>query len=682
MKTIKVKPYNNNKIIEAIKLDGNVSDWNGPLQRRIIDALRLAKECRAAAQIARNNGADEDADWLERRAEDYEQAAANWNQDTFGGESDGKSEAGEENKAGGESEGNDEENAAEKAAIAAQNSANRAKANAEAAEQAAEEAQAEADEADSDGDSEKANEAKRKAESAKEAAQRAQEAADAAQQAADEAKEAAEKGDAESAAEAASEAKAAEAAARKAANEAMGVDEKSQGGEDDSRGEDESESEGENGKSKGNESDGEASGESEGESDGENEDSAESESDGDGEDNADEDDEGGDKGEKPEKQQKPNKPKQSKNQGKQGKQNGGEQSQSDSSDGADGDSEDDDPVKDPFADDEDIPQLPTGGMSNGKEPRDPTIDDLIKHLSELSGEAKRGAIDGLKDLLGKKTESLGEAFSKSIREFDDAEWDDLNDETIERIERVKKLDVIDKDEQERRKAKFKGWSGNQVSRQELSDEENQNIQRDTLARRARETELNKYKNLKTLDDFKLDFEACIKDQVTQVLQAYQSYDEINPEYEGEDVIVKADLERILPSKDIPTIAVFFDRSSSWDAHHLKKGEQAIATVKQKYVDTGMCKMDLYYFDDRVHNHLWQVNGGTTEAWPYIIDTIKKGDYKNVVIMSDSDIERQNNHGESYTVLGCVWWIWKNGSRADRCTQELVGMRHNFECEFN
>ena len=51
-------------------------------------------------------------------------------------------------------------------------------------------------------------------------------------------------------------------------------------------------------------------------------------------------------------------------------------------------------------------------------------------------------------------------------------------------------------------------------------------------------------------------------------------------------------------------------------------------------------------------------------------------------MSDSDIERQNNHGESYIVEGCVWWIWKSGDRANLCTKELRGMQHNFECEFH
>ena len=94
-------------------------------------------------------------------------------------------------------------------------------------------------------------------------------------------------------------------------------------------------------------------------------------------------------------------------------------------------------------------------------------------------------------------------------------------------------------------------------------------------------------------------------------------------------------------------------------------------------------MDLYYFGDRVVlDDASAYVGGGTSAWPYIIQTIKEFDYKNVLIMSDDDIGVQNNKGESYTVLGCVWWLWCYGNRAPKCTQELVGMKHNWEGEID
>ena len=97
-----------------------------------------------------------------------------------------------------------------------------------------------------------------------------------------------------------------------------------------------------------------------------------------------------------------------------------------------------------------------------------------------------------------------------------------------------------------------------------------------------------------IKDFELDFEGCIRDQVELVSQDYLTYDEINPEYELEDIIMKAEVPRMIPDEAIPTIAVFFDKSGSCvDA--IPTLNNAIATVKKKYVDTGMCKLDLYYF---------------------------------------------------------------------------------------
>lgn len=68
-----------------------------------------------------------------------------------------------------------------------------------------------------------------------------------------------------------------------------------------------------------------------------------------------------------------------------------------------------------------MPRMSSKGRE-GQDPRDPTIDEIIKQLSKLNGEAKRGVVDGLTDLVKKnKNESLAEAFSKGIREFSDEE---------------------------------------------------------------------------------------------------------------------------------------------------------------------------------------------------------------------------------------------------------------------
>ena len=729
MKTIRVKSYNKliEKIIneDSIRLDGNTSDYKGKLKKRITDAIRLAKECKIAAKKARDDGNVADAEWLEKRAEDYETAAKTWNQDALDAEEDNSADS--KDKEPSQSEvAQDAANAAKRAARDAQDAANDAQNNAKKLADAghdASAAQAAADKAQ-----EKANEAKKAAEEAQEhadeaskaeavgdkdkakaEAKAAEDAQNKAEQAASEANEAAEAANQKSASERAQDAaEAAEEAAKNAQTKAAAAQKKADDLKAEGKDASEAQAEADKAKEKADQAnkaaeetkdhaekaekaeksgdtetanseadkaeataddakqaanslsdDGEGgSSDSGDDSDSEGGSSSDSYNDSDSDGSSDSDNDSGDDSD----------------------------SDDDSDDNSDADSDDDEnqsdntPVKDIFADDEDIPSMPSKGRE-GQDPRDPTIDEIVKQLSKLEGEARRGAIAGLTDLVKKnKNESLAEAFSKGIREFSDEEWDDLNNETIDKINKIKQITTID--DVEGRKAKVKSWADNQVSRQELSDEESQNAQHDILQRRAKEQELDKYNNLSGIKDFELDFEGCIRDQVEMVMQDYLTYDEINPEYELEDVIMKTEVQRMIPDEAIPTIAVFFDKSGSCK-YAIPTLNNAIATVKKKYVDTGMCKLDLYYFGDRVaYNDANAYVGGSTEAWPHIIETIKQGDYNNVIVMSDDDIENQNNHGESYTVTGCVWWLWVNGIRADKCVKELRGMQHNFECEIS
>ena len=673
MKSIKVKAYNKlmeNIITEdSIKLDGETGDFKGKLKKRIIDAVRLAKECRAAAKLARDNGDDESAEWLEKRAEDYEQAARNWNQDVL----DDDSEVG-----GGGSEDNTETaNKQSSPTERANNAAKAAQQAADNAQEAADAAQKTADDLAAEGKDN--SEAQAKADKAKAKAQEAQQAADEAKQHAEAAEKAEKAGDTEKAEEEADAAEAAESAAEEAASDAHKAangeptsDEDSSDSDDLDTGDAEDTNADGGSKSSGEDSDADTRSSSESDSDSDSDaDSDDSESDDSDADDSEDDQSNKSKG----KSGKNSKDKSDSSSGESDNEDGDEDSDEDEEES----DSDDAPIKDIFADEEDIPQMPSPGQM-GQEPRDPTVDEIIKQLGKLEGEAKRGAIDGLTDLLNKKTESLSEAFKKGIREFSDEEWDDLNDETIDRIEKVKKIDTIDN--VDNIKATFKGWSENEVSRQELADEENQNIQKDILAKRAKEKEAERYSNLESLHDFELDFEACIRDQVDLVMQEYQSYDEINPEYELEDTIMKADIQRMIPDEAIPTVAVFFDQSGSWGASDVQKGQRAIATVKQKYVDTGLCVLDIYYFGDHVvTNPNDSRKGGGTTAWPEIVKTIASHDYKNVVIMTDDDMNAWNNHGESYTVEGCVWWLWRQGRRAPILPKQVRGMQHNFECQF-
>lgn len=338
------------------------------------------------------------------------------------------------------------------------------------------------------------------------------------------------------------------------------------------------------------------------------------------------------------------------------------------------------PVKDPFANEEDIPQFPMGGQG-GQQPQDATIDDIIKQLKGLTGEAKKGAIAGLGDLIKNgrpKKESLTEA-TKGLREISDDEYNALINDTLDMIEKAKKVSYID--DLSKRKQRVSRWSQSPTVLKDLEIEDNVNTNKDYQAKKAREKEKEKYSHFATIEEFTINFYNAIKDQVEMVRQEYQSYDEINPEYEDEDIIMKADLVKELPSEAIPTINVYFDQSGSWDESDIEVGKKAISTIK-KFEDNGEIKLNILYFANHVHRSAAHARAeGGTSAWEEILDNIQATGANNVVIMTDSDMDGQGYYSSQVRVDGCVWWIWRDDKSAQNCAKKLIGRQENFQCSF-
>ncbi len=366
-------------------------------------------------------------------------------------------------------------------------------------------------------------------------------------------------------------------------------------------------------------------------------------------------------------------------------------SNSGSSDGSDQDENnqddadsDDEPIKDPFADDEDIPQLNIGSP-NGKDPRDATVEDIIKQLKGLNGEAKRGAIDGLKDLLdNSKNESLTEAKlreARGLRDMSDDEFGDLVNDTIDMIEKAHPVSTVD--DMKERKARIASWANSRIARRDLDTETTADVKAEKQAVKARKKELDQYGHYMSLSQFEISFSEAIKNQVDEVLKEFQTYDEINTEYEDEGIIMKADIEKLDLDEAIPRICVYFDQSGSWNSADIETGKSVIATVKKKYVDTGLCKLDLWYFDDIVTNnaHDYRLGEGGTGAWREILKNIQATNADNVVILTDSDMQYSAINGPTIGVNGCVWFLWKRGINAPACVSHLIGAKGNYEASF-
>ena len=357
----------------------------------------------------------------------------------------------------------------------------------------------------------------------------------------------------------------------------------------------------------------------------------------------------------------------------------------DEEDESDEEETDDSPVNDPFADEEDIPDLNLGGGE--QEPRDATLKDIIKQLKGLSSEGKRGALAALQDIINSRkptTESLTEAV-KGVREMTDDEFGDYINSTYDLIDQVEALDYEDAEELKKKKAKVGQWSTDPKTLKELEDEDDVALEKDFRKEKAREKENTKYAKVGTLDEFKINFYNAIKHQVEMVIQEYQSYNEINAEYESEDVIMKADLTQEIPEEVIPVIDIYFDVSGSWDSEDIDIGKKAIATVKE-FEDAGEIKLNIFYFSNGVSNTFESTRalyGTGTHGWREVLKNIKATDAQNIMIMTDDDIEYLGSakQGPTCRVDGCVWFLWKNGLASPSCVAHLVGRQGNYQYAF-
>ena len=365
----------------------------------------------------------------------------------------------------------------------------------------------------------------------------------------------------------------------------------------------------------------------------------------------------------------------------------GEEDSNDEEDDSDEEETDDSPIKDPFADEEDIPDLNLGGGT--QEPRDATLKDIIKQLKGLPAESKRGAIAALQDIINSHkptTESLTEAV-KGIREMTDDEFGDYINSTYDLIDQVEPLQYEDEEELKKKKAKVGQWSTDPKTLKELEAEDNVSLEKDFRKEKAHEKENSKYNKsyVGTLEEFKLNFYNAINHQVEMVTQEYQSYDEINAEYESEDVIMKADLTQTIPEEVIPVIDIYFDVSGSWGPEDIEIGKKAVATVKE-FEDAGEIKLNIFYFSNGVGTTFESTRaryGTGTHGWEKILQNIKATEAQNVMIMTDNDIEYIGDakQGPTCKVDGCVWFLWKNGESSPSCVSHLIGRQGNYQYAF-
>lgn len=344
-------------------------------------------------------------------------------------------------------------------------------------------------------------------------------------------------------------------------------------------------------------------------------------------------------------------------------------------------------------------EKPLPGMPTEFDPSEvESVFDAAKRiLGKLSGDSRRGAVDGLKDLLSKRgvhvEESLHEAVKTHLATVSEDTFQDELVATMAIVDKVMKVDYSD--DLEDRVAEIKRDASSAISRMELEREDaeytkaERGVARNTVKASKKENEIyTKIKGLGGLDMFKASLYNAVKDQVDEAEDEIETWAALDRRHEDDpSIIVKG---KALDDLDfeIPSINVYFDQSGSWTDVHIEKGKRAISVINE-FHENKEINLNIFYMSaGGIFTTAAAARPfGAAEGWADALKHIKESKVKNVVILSDSDLDsyewsnRPTGDNGRTIVDGCVWWIWKDARVSNKALKELVGRRGNFQYQF-
>lgn len=304
-----------------------------------------------------------------------------------------------------------------------------------------------------------------------------------------------------------------------------------------------------------------------------------------------------------------------------------------------------------------LSQLPPGTEIESLE------DSLKRILSKLGPEAKEGAKAALQDRLSQLRESLTEGYAgKSIAEMSSDEFNELINSSLDLADEVIKVSYST--DLPSRIKEIKADASSTIKNRELDAEDNAIINKERKNKiAANETESDRYErtraNLKSMQSFSKTIYRAIADQIDSIEDEEDSWSAIDRRHEDDpSIIVPGKKLDDLPEGEIPSIDLYIDQSGSFDDRDIKRAKAAISSIVE-FKKRGEIKLNIYYFADHVYS--WpeaaRAEDGTM-AWDYIIDNIIANDTKNVIIVSDSDL----NYADTppLKVDGIVCFLWKDG----------------------
>lgn len=346
-------------------------------------------------------------------------------------------------------------------------------------------------------------------------------------------------------------------------------------------------------------------------------------------------------------------------------------------------------------DDDDDDDTPTRKNQNtNPKPLDPKEDPEIQRRSKVkrTAEVIQSVIDkinGSNDYNTPAAKADKEDLEELLKQLTDnpdmtlEELSDIEDQALDIAGRYTKIFRQDEPSRQARIKKIQDDAADPETLKAIDAEDTANRRQAYQQRQKPEVHTGGAKTFRKFDAFLQDLYRAIKAQIIRGEKPQDTWSKL-PRRAQQGVLKRGEMAQEY-NKEVPTIDFFLDASASWSTDEQRYADDAISTIKQ-FEAQGKLHINLYYFGNNVSKDRALVWSSGTGAWAHILETIEKDGSQNVVIITDSDMERQGTHSRNMTVPGYVWYLWRDSGggaeNAPRLPNELKGEIETSEYAFN
>lgn len=350
-------------------------------------------------------------------------------------------------------------------------------------------------------------------------------------------------------------------------------------------------------------------------------------------------------------------------------------------------------IDDSFTDDEDKDKERRRQIGEASAIKDIAKQILKKHADELTAEQKEQIEKIIEDM---------DSILDNPEPMEAEEFDNKINDALDIVDKIVDVKYFDEEENKERLTDIERDVMDPIYADELEMEDEANKAEDPTTKKlkAREAEKKRIKDLAdkeaaagtgSLEKFKHDLKQAIGEQIGRWQDVEEpTYAKVDRHHEDDDMVSPGYYIDEVPEEDKPSVDVYIDQSGSWSDSDVRIALNAVAELL-KFEKDELLDLNIFYFSEFLStDRAYARAHGRYECWDLIIEQIcAKPKTKNVVMITDDDIGinwgAPGCHGckvgPSTTVDGCVWFLWKNGSREPMAPAKLRGKQGTFQYQF-